>query len=509
MAELTQNMVGTAAGTVGVSQEDIPLAMRMAGASPGFATAAAFMTYRGSNTLLEGGRFDYLSSTRKARRVQTKYRVLDEAGNITDPNVRQFFGGGRGGLLGRRAARKVTETGTGIGQTFNARASAASFRPRAFRRHGSLSSFADPSMGVYSPYSLGTSIGNFGPTKKFISNKLGLGTLPEGQSAFGPGLLSFLSAGTRIDRLERKALAGNAKALSKLGRVDQNILSLARVNNPAMLAPTFGSTGARSISYSQAVAMTSAERGGLTASQYAARFKPPKATVSTFMDDAMGQTVGRAMGPVGPAGQMPMVGTVGVRGNLMASSAPTVGLQKTLGFFRGIGGFAEAGGLQGAAREGAVKAVSFAGEAFSKAGLTNYATKEAAQTVLESGLYKTLGRKGIQQLALKGGAKGAGLLGARVASLAIPGLQVVGAISLLYDLGNMAGQVVKSGINLARDAAKSIQGSINKPLFGMGYRDTEAAATSRMRGVMAIQNSRLNARSMLGSEAGMLAAHYG
>jgi hypothetical protein len=46
-------------------------------------------------------------------------------------------------------------------------------------------------------------------------------------------------------------------------------------------------------------------------------------------------------------------------------------------------------------------------------------------------------------------------------------------------------------------------------MFGMGYNDTEAAATSRARGVMAIQNSRLNARSMLGSEAGMMAAHFG
>jgi len=73
----------------------------------------------------------------------------------------------------------------------------------------------------------------------------------------------------------------------------------------------------------------------------------------------------------------------------------------------------------------------------------------------------------------------------------------------------MAGEVIKSGINFARDANKSLQGSINKPMFGMGYKDTEAAATSRARGVMAIQNSRLNARSMLGSEAAMMAAHYG
>jgi hypothetical protein len=46
-------------------------------------------------------------------------------------------------------------------------------------------------------------------------------------------------------------------------------------------------------------------------------------------------------------------------------------------------------------------------------------------------------------------------------------------------------------------------------MFGTGFKDNEVAATSRARGVMAIQNSRLNARSLLGSEASMMAAHFG
>jgi hypothetical protein len=54
-----------------------------------------------------------------------------------------------------------------------------------------------------------------------------------------------------------------------------------------------------------------------------------------------------------------------------------------------------------------------------------------------------------------------------------------------------------------------MQGSMNKPLFGAGFKDNEVAATSRSRGVMAIQNSRLNARSSLGSEGAMMAAHFG
>lgn len=65
------------------------------------------------------------------------------------------------------------------------------------------------------------------------------------------------------------------------------------------------------------------------------------------------------------------------------------------------------------------------------------------------------------------------------------------------------------GINFAKEAFISMQGTINKPLFGTGYVDNEVAASSRARGVMAIQNSRLNARSLLGSEASMMAAHFG
>lgn len=509
MAELAENMVGTAAGTMGVSQEDIPLAMRLASASPGPFTAAAFMTYRGSNTLLEGGRFDYLEKGKyrrlKAGRVQKKYRVLDASGNVTDPNVRQFYGGGRGGLLGRRAARKVSQAGTasaGLSANFNARASAASFRPTALRRHGSLTSFADPSMGIYSPYSISGLLGRSSKFQKMI----GLRNVPEGQAAFGPGLLSFMSAQTRMDRLERKALAGNARAQRKVLGFEKNIRSLAKMNNPAMLAPTFGSTGARSVTYAQAAAMTPFQRGGLTATQYAAKFNAPKATVSTFLDDAMGSAarVVHAYGSPGVGAPIAM-GQVGVHGNLMASAAPTQGLQKVLGFARGAAGFAETRGLQGMAAEGANAAVRYMDDALSKINFT----AKTGQKVLETGLFKNLGVKGVTDLLTKGGRSGRLVVGARAASMAIPGLQVLGAMSLLYDLGNMAGQVVKSGINLARDAAKSMQGSINKPLFGMGYRDTEAAATSRQRGVMAIQNSRLNARSMLGSEAGMLAARYG
>lgn len=84
-----------------------------------------------------------------------------------------------------------------------------------------------------------------------------------------------------------------------------------------------------------------------------------------------------------------------------------------------------------------------------------------------------------------------------------------GYATLAYDIGKGVGNMMMGGVNFAKDALKSMQGTINKPIFGAGFKDNEVAATSRARGVMAIQNSRLNARSMLGSEGGMMAAHFG
>ncbi len=84
-----------------------------------------------------------------------------------------------------------------------------------------------------------------------------------------------------------------------------------------------------------------------------------------------------------------------------------------------------------------------------------------------------------------------------------------GYATLAYDVGKGIGNMMMGGVNFAKDALKSMQGTINKPIFGAGFKDNEVAASSRARGVMAIQNSRLNARSMLGSEGGMMAAHFG
>jgi hypothetical protein len=137
---------------------------------------------------------------------------------------------------------------------------------------------------------------------------------------------------------------------------------------------------------------------------------------------------------------------------------------------------------------------------------------EIAKVLGKSG--EKAGLKTIGELALKkGGTKLAAKLGTAMAVNAVPIVgQVASALmlaDLAMDVGKLGMEGVKSGIDFAKDAVKSYRGSIDKGVMGMGYRDNTVAATSRQRGVMAIQNSRLNARSVLGSEAGAMHAHFG
>ena len=124
-----------------------------------------------------------------------------------------------------------------------------------------------------------------------------------------------------------------------------------------------------------------------------------------------------------------------------------------------------------------------------------------------------VGAKVVGKLVEKGAYKLAAKAGAALAVQAVPVVgQIVGAVllaDLAMDVGKLGVEVFKSGVDFAKEAAISYKGSINKGVMGMGYRDNTVAATSRARGVQAIQNSRLNARSVLGSEAGAMHAHFG
>lgn len=90
----------------------------------------------------------------------------------------------------------------------------------------------------------------------------------------------------------------------------------------------------------------------------------------------------------------------------------------------------------------------------------------------------------------------------------IPIVDVAVAAYQAYTLVKMGIEAVEMGANAAGTIAKEVMGGINKPQFGGGYTDTLAASTSRSRGVSAIQNSRLNARSVLGTEAASIHQHF-
>lgn len=101
------------------------------------------------------------------------------------------------------------------------------------------------------------------------------------------------------------------------------------------------------------------------------------------------------------------------------------------------------------------------------------------------------------------------VMGSRGASMALRAAGPVGTALLVGDLARMAGMVMGEGINVIRDAGKSLTAPLNKGVMGNAFRDNPTAATARQRGVMAIANSRLNMRSVMGHEAAAMSAYFG
>lgn len=439
---------------------------------PGITTGIGFQAGRSSRTIMAGGGFMDDVGFRKNRAAQ-KYGGFRK-GQMTlaadDLKTGKQFAN-----MGRIGARKRSLAKAGANpMIYGARVNTITARPRALGRVSSLSALSN-TKGTYS-YAEGVrAIGTkrFGPLGN-LAKKVGA---IDGENILGPGLFGAMMAGGKVNNLERLALKGNARALGKLSQVDQSITRLAGMNNPSMTTLTFGS---------------SYNTGGYRGIPMLERMTGSGTLLSEGMAAAKS-------------------GEIGVRGNLLASSMAGKGTRYMAGYVRGATGFAGVAGLADTAAKGAQKAVtdfaSSLGGGFAGKSGAMFAGEEGAQALLKGGILKEMGFKGIgESLMTKGGAK---VLGARGLAMALPGVNLLATASLVYDLGKMGGAAIKGGINLARDAEKSLQGSFGKPMFGMGYRDTEAAATSRSRGVMAIQNSRLNARSALGSEAGMMAAHFG
>ena len=469
--------------------QNVPLAFRMMEHLPSISASLGFALSRGSNTLLGGGFMD------DRKRLGPGKLGGFASGSMTpsNPTAKAYYGSSA------RRARAASSAGSAQGKMAlgkGSRVNHITMRPRALSRYNSLTIFnASQNTQFYSPFQFASRVvGNqFGKNAAFRNAVYGSSTaaIPK-EGVFQRGMLSMITAGRKSDLIERKALSGSGRAAGKVATAQQQVKRLALMNNPSM-AQGYKAVAGKTFEFGKILPKSA--NAGIVSGAFS------EMTLKGTGQYSSGSFLGRSLA----SGQ----GQVGLTGNLMASAGATQASRYMQGYFRGALGHIDAGGLTDEAFKGAKMAKKHLVSSFMQSGLADNAKGgfRLANQVLKEGAFKTLSTRGV--LKTMGTKTGAMALGARAGVMAIPGLNLLATASLVYDLGKMGGEVVKSGINLAKDAVKSMKGSMDKPLFGMGYKDNEVAATSRSRGVMAIQNSRLNARSALGSEAGMMASHFG
>ena len=482
--------------------QDTPLAFRMMENLPGFAASLGFAQHRGSNTLMRGG----FGDNRASMTIRGKtFGGPGKLGGFTKKGVLQ--GPSSGAFYGSKTtrARKLAAVGEETKMPFlkGARANHITARPAALGRYNSLAMFnAAEKTPFYSPFQMAANMGGKQAAKSSAFRTAVYGSdaalAPEKQ-VFQRGMVSMITAGRKLDSLEGRAIKGSGRAARQLATGQEQVRRLAVMNNPVSVV-----RGATNLEAGSAVKLAR------TNARFAGEFMmpaPERLAIARAAAPQISTSISyKGLGASGVNNALAGGNKVGLTGNIMASAGSSEGSRFVQGYFRGALGHSGSGGLMDEALTGANRAVSHLTSALGEQGLKRSGGKVAAEA-LENGVFKTLGIQ--RTLAVAGTKEGAMVLGARTAAMAIPGLNLLATASLVYDLGKMGGEVVKSGINLAKDAVKSMKGSIDKPMFGMGYKDNEVAATSRARGVAAIQNSRLNARSALGSEGAMMASHFG
>lgn len=497
-------MRGMAKGDV-----DVPLLFDLAESLPGVVSVAAINSRRYANTLFKSGFADVEAGTtgRKLSRAQKLGAFVGDSTAVPARSSGMFMGGNSNFKfmqnLAKKRAAKANATPF-VTQSLN-----TNFRLKAFNRMASLTSLTgDKSRGFYTPFQTLSGIGNTAverlpSVRNFLGSMFGT-PLNDGDRAFSGGILGRIESINRINNIESTLAKGRGSGSGFLGRrqtaryerafaqkqkLVQNIArvqSLANpamnavVNNPAALAagraaPTRavtprGLAGARTAAVDDIITNAAAR-----ANMAAIADDPIKAVSSTMTVGKISNAITSYYAGVVDPGNM--------------TKAQKLIAKRVTGRLGGVGGFA-----------------SFSDD-FAAGG--KYAGNFMARTF---GGTKMIGMAG--QYLQSGGsravaAKFAGMGAMRAAGGLMTPIGFLSMGQLVYDIGKGFGKIASRGVNFAKDAMKSMQGSINKPMFGAGFKDNEVAATSRSRGVMAIQNSRLNARSLLGSEAAMMAAHFG
>jgi hypothetical protein len=429
----------------------------------------------------------------------------------------------------------------GGGRKAKAMAMNAPLNPATFFRFDSVARLAgapgDPS--VYSPFGTGMNlitgkavrgkgrIGNFARGRYQDNFDAATGELLPGKEIYSGGLFGRINTMGKVMDYEKQVDAFKAlgprnpasytrgeariarraeRAATKLSKFDDSLIKLGRATGAQ-----FAKTGATQDATSAASSVTGiGPIGSISDDVISGILKTGAADVQI---GAAAQNMGRVkalsqtMRGFIPRGIFESTATLAGRGAEMAG---------TKGFDKVANTFAKA--MEGSRigfTGGGISSLDDIGHIGRTAyGATGYA--DDAMNLLKSNnvgaIRGAAGRLGADAFARKEfgtAAKMAGQYAGTFGPMAGKALGAFGTASMVYDIGKGVGKMMMGGVNFGKDALKSMQGSMNKPLFGAGFKDNEVAATSRSRGVMAIQNSRLNARSSLGSEGAMMAAHFG
>jgi len=541
MAEMDNFSQQVQGGAQQAAQQQMPLALRAMSAAPfqfGMTQLSGWNAQRYSNTMFGGGVLDTATGATGKRAAVKNFlgrRTGAYAGNAMQDNTKYAFGksilGNDRSIFGKKPF--------GSGRKLKAMAANAPLNPTTFFRFDSVARLAGApgDAATYSPFGTGMNmisqkalggkgrIGNF-LRGKYTENYDAADNLLPGKEIYSGGLFGRIntmgkvmdyekqvSAASRLtgspasySRGEARIASRGAKAAAKLEKFDDSLIKLGRATGAE-----FAKTGATQYATSVASSVTGIGPigsisddviGGIlktgaadaqigAAAQNIGRTKALSQTMRGFVPRGIFESTatlsGRGAEMVGTRGFNTVANTFAkaMEGSRMGFSAGAMGSVDTVGHFTrtaygGAGYMDDAMNLLKSNNVSAIRGAS------TRLGMDAFARKEFGTA-----------------------AKMAGKYAGTFAPFASKALGAFGTASMVYDIGKGVGKMIMGGVNLGKDALKSMQGSLNKPLFGAGFKDNEVAATSRSRGVMAIQNSRLNARSSLGSEGAMMAAHFG
>jgi hypothetical protein len=511
-------------------QQQLPLAVRAMNMNPMAAYKARHMVgwnaQRYANTMFEGGVLDTASGASGKRAAVKNFlgkRTGAYSGGVMQDNKSYAFGksilGDDRTIFGKKLF--------GTGQKVKAQLTNSPFNPFTFRRFDSVSRLAGHpgESTVYTPFGTGaefaakTVLNNKGPIGKmararFSENYDDAGKLLPGKEIYSGGLFGRINTMGKVSSYEKQVSAASnltgdvadysrrqvkiarrgERAAAKLEKFDENLIKLGKATGA-----DFATAGAREFTESAVSSLTGMPIGG----------------IGGITDDVIGGVLktGAADAEIGAAAKA--LGRHRAMSQTIKGFLPQ-GIFNTSGILSGKGAqylgtetFTKVSNTFAKAMEGSAGPMS--PSVFGKNIFAN-AADDLLSTGGKAGIRQAAGKLGMEALGRKEfgtAAKMAGHYAGTFGEAAGTALGVYGTASMVYDTGKLIGKTIMGGINLGKDALKSMQGSINKPLFGAGFKDNEVAATSRSRGVMAIQNSRLNARSALGSEGAMMAAHFG